>query len=84
MPIFGSLTRKFHAFTARPYELVPLEGVFGAEIKGITLKDLRADENEDMINHLKKDFDKYKLLIVRDQVGESSLVLILFTRNFIT
>ena len=52
----------------RAYDLRPLDGVFGAEIKGLTVKDLRNGQDDDVISQLKEDFEKYKLIIVRDQV----------------
>ena len=68
--IFGtSDSQCFFLLTAeRAYDLRPLDGVFGAEINGLILKELRTGQDDDVISQLTEDFDKYKLIIVRDQV----------------
>ena len=46
----------------------PLEGVFGAEVQGILLKEVKQGRNDSIINQIIRDLRKYRVLVVRDQV----------------
>ena len=55
----------------KAYDLQPLDDTFGAEIKGILLKDVT--ENENIVEQIKSDLWKHRILIFRNQVRKKSL-----------
>ena len=57
----------------RPYNLQPLSSDFGAEVRGISLKDISKGRNDSVIEQIIQDLRKYRALVVRDQVCQNNL-----------